>query len=1037
MSLQQSLTIKNTRMSLNRYFEQITPIMREVSGYDSVMVYRFNADHDGHVIAQSKVEQAPLYLGLHFPAGDIPSQARALYTKKLVRYVANTTDLPVSIVPSLNPLTKQPLDMTYLTLRSLSPVHIEYLGNMGLSASLSISLLQDGKLWGLMIFHHLSPKLPHADLRKLMFFVSRKVSAELLALALLEERLIVDKISNFKKTLLHSILHYSEEHLLDQLSTELMAIGDASGVILVINGIRYTLGLTPKTEDVDRLINWLSQQPEPEPEPDLVTYTYAYNKLAEYYPAASAYQDITSGLLAYAFNKDMSTCLIWLKKAESTQKQWAGDPSKRLIKTLNGNFRLRPRSSFESMQIVDSATCSPWSALQIKLVQALSITLIETLAYKTKNRLDEVEKQRLHQLTLTVELQRLQTLDELKKITDQLPGAVFQLLRHIDGEFSIPYASNHINLLFGLPPAHDNKDATELFARIHPDDLAKCLANLTRSAENHSLCQHEFRIVFADGSLRWLQYSALPESQFDADCPISWYGYLSDITEQKQLSQALEESEYLWKQAIDGIGDGLYDWNLQTNDMYYSPSWETMLGYNENEILKTYGNWEKLLHPDYLQIIKETVHAYLSGNIPAYEVEYPLLTKQGDYLWILSRGTIVSRDELGKPLRMIGTHVDISLRKSIELKLREEQNMLVLSQSIANLGNWSTLASTGVISWSAQMYVIYGINKADFGHNLSALVALTHPEDRHLLTDWIEQLTQPSPAFSLLVRIVRPDGQLRFIKTYATIEYTADQQVLRRVGCTQDVTESILLEQQDHLHLDQLAHVTRLGLMGEMATGIAHEITQPLTVAVNYANALKVIANTEKPDLEKITKIAGLVALNGLKAGKIIHRMKSFCQSQEIMRLSLDINSLITDSVLLCNSDLKKHNIKLHLELAEALPMLFVDSIKIEQVLINLIRNGSEALAAIDNSHPKTITVNSLRLDKHKLQIQVRDNGPGIELEVQKKLFTPFFTTKTEGMGMGLSICRSLIVAHQGELSFDSQPGLGTCFYITLPIQEQ
>jgi PAS domain S-box-containing protein len=1037
MSLQQSLTVKNTRTSLNRYFEQITPIMREVTGYDSVMVYCFTADHDGHVIAQSKVEQAPSYLGLNFPAGDIPSQARALYTKQRVRFVANTADLPVSIVPALNPVSLQPLDLSYSALRSLSPVHIEYLINMGVAASVTISLLHDGKLWGLMIFHHLSPKIPSSDLRKLTLFTSRKVSTELTALALLEERQLENTISNFKKDLLQSILHHPEEHLLEQLSTQLMAIGEASGVILVINGLRYTLGVTPKTADIDELINWLSQQPEPEPEPepDLVTYTYAFNKLVENYPAASAYQDIACGLLAYALNKDMSLCIIWLKKAEPSQKHWAGDPSKRLIKTLNGDFRLRPRSSFESLQIKDSASCSPWSAMQIKSVQALSITLIETLAYKTNNRQEEVEKQRLHQLTLTVELKRLKTLDELKKITDQLPGAVFQLLRHIDGQFSIPYASAHINLLFGLPPAHDNEDASELFARIHPDDLVDCLAKLTKSAENNSIHLHQFRIVFDDDTLRWLECSALPENHFDVDSPISWYGYLSDITEQKQLSEALEQSEYLWKHAIDGIGDGVYDWNLLTNEMYYSPRWKTMLGYNEEDDISKYASWEKLLHPDYLQETTETIHAYLSGNIPEYEVEFPLRTKQDDYLWILSRGTIVSRDPLGKPLRMIGTHVDISLRKSIELKLKEEQNMLVLSQSIAKLGNWSTLASTGVISWSEEMYVIFGINKADFGHNLSALVALTHPEDRHLLTDWIEQLTQPSAITTLNVRIVRPDGQLRYIKTYGTVEYTENLQVLRRVGCTQDITESILREQQDHLHLDQLAHITRLGLMGEMATGIAHEVNQPLTATVNYASALKVLASADEPDLEKITKVASLVSEQALRAGKIIHRMRSFCQNQNTSSTSTDINTLIKDSVLLCSSDLKKHNITLHLELAESLPLLFIDSIKIEQVLINLIRNSTEALHAKD-SLPKTITVSSLMLEKNQLQIQVRDNGSGIEPALQEQLFMPFVTTKTEGMGMGmgLSICRSLITAHHGTLTFDSQPGLGTCFYITLPV---
>ncbi|MFI3222597.1 MAG: ATP-binding protein, partial [Methylococcaceae bacterium] len=348
------------------------------------------------------------------------------------------------------------------------------------------------------------------------------------------------------------------------------------------------------------------------------------------------------------------------------------------------------------------------------------------------------------------------------------------------------------------------------------------------------------------------------------------------------------------------------------------------------------------------------------------------------------------------------------------------QNMLVLSQSIANLGNWSNTPSTDTIVWSAQMYVIYGINKADFGHNLSALLALIHPEDRHLIKG-TKQLTQASATPNLNIRIVRPDGQLRYIKIYGIIEYTDDQQVLRLVGCTQDVTEMILLEQQDHLHLDQLAHVTRLGLMGEMATGIAHEVNQPLTATVNYASALKVLASAAEPDLEKITKVASLVTEQALRAGKIIHRMRSFCQNQNTSSTSTDINALIKDSVLLCSSDLKKHNITLHLELAEPLPLLFIDSIKIEQVLINLIRNSTEALNAKDIL-PKTITVSSLMLEESQLQIQIRDNGSGIEQALQEQLFMPFFTTKTEGMGMGLSICRSLIVAHKGTLTFDSQP---------------
>jgi PAS domain S-box-containing protein len=380
---------------------------------------------------------------------------------------------------------------------------------------------------------------------------------------------------------------------------------------------------------------------------------------------------------------------------------------------------------------------------------------------------------------------------------------------------------------------------------------------------------------------------------------------MSDITERKQIEHELRESEFLWKFAIEGSGKGVWDLNVQTHQAVYSRIWKEMLGYSQDDILPIYQEWLGRIHPDDQLSVEEELQAYLDGKAEVYDVEYRLRCKDDSYKWILARGLVVDYTEEGSPLRMIGTHTDISKRKFQEL--------------------------------------------------------------------------------------------------------------------------------QDKEHLNQLAHVTRLGLMGEMATGIAHEVNQPLTATVNYASALKILAVAKEPDMEKIAKIANLVSEQALRAGKIIRRMKAFCQNKNTHNISTDINTLINDCIILCKSDLKKHNITLNLELEEALPLLLVDAIKIEQVLINLIRNSTEALTANDNPI-KTVTLSSLMLDENQLQIQVRDNGSAIEQAIQEKLFTPFVTTKTEGMGMGLSICRSLITAHNGTLTFDSQPGLGTCFYITLPV---
>jgi PAS domain S-box-containing protein len=493
----------------------------------------------------------------------------------------------------------------------------------------------------------------------------------------------------------------------------------------------------------------------------------------------------------------------------------------------------------------------------------------------------------------------------LQKTTSLVPGMVYKFRLRPDGSAHFPFASAGIRELFQLSPDDVRDDASQLFALIHPDDFDGVVASIQKAVQDLAPWSHEFRVKFYDGTVRWVYGSSLPEQENEGSNFWYWYGFMSDITERKQIEHELRESEFLWKFAIEGSGKGVWDLNVQTHQAVYSRIWKEMLGYSQDDILPIYQEWLGRIHPDDQLSVEEELQAYLDGKAEVYDVEYRLRCKDDSYKWILARGLVVDYTEEGSPLRMIGTHTDISKRKFQEL--------------------------------------------------------------------------------------------------------------------------------QDKEHLNQLAHVTRLGLMGEMATGIAHEVNQPLTATVNYASALKILAVAKEPDMEKIAKIANLVSEQALRAGKIIRRMKAFCQNKNTHNISTDINTLINDCIILCKSDLKKHNITLNLELEEALPLLLVDAIKIEQVLINLIRNSTEALTANDNPI-KTVTLSSLMLDENQLQIQVRDNGSAIEQAIQEKLFTPFVTTKTEGMGMGLSICRSLITAHNGTLTFDSQPGLGTCFYITLPV---
>jgi two-component system, LuxR family, sensor kinase FixL len=254
-------------------------------------------------------------------------------------------------------------------------------------------------------------------------------------------------------------------------------------------------------------------------------------------------------------------------------------------------------------------------------------------------------------------------------------------------------------------------------------------------------------------------------------------------------------------------------------------------------------------------------------------------------------------------------------------------------------------------------------------------------------------------------------------------------------GIVRDVSVRKFQEQQEKEHLEKLAHVTRLGLMGEMASGIAHEVNQPLTAVVNYTQVCLRFLDNEKPDLEKVRDAMLKANQQALKAGQIIHNMREFVKTRKIRRSTVDINDLIYDAISLFESDFKQHLIAMRFELTKSLPIVFIDKVQIEQVILNLIRNSIDALKELPQFTQRQLSVESSLNPLKYIEVRVKDNGPGLTPVQQEKILTPFFTTKASGMGMGLSISRSLVEAHHGTLHFNSKEDKGTTFYFTLPTE--
>jgi len=370
--------------------------VRDVTGYDRVMVYRFLEDDSGWVFAEAKRDDLSPFLDLHYPASDIPKQARALYLTSRLRLIAEVNYTPSPLTPTLHPRTGRPLDMTYATLRDVSSIHREYLRNMGVDASMSISIVSEGKLWGLIACHHYTPRRLPRHLRAVcelfgsMFSLQleARLRAEQLA-ARLEKR---KQLNEIMQTLAgeedYAIgLGKQAEKLLgcvaaDGLSLRLGQSG--GGLAIRINDGISTVGNTPSGEQISALTDWLTGH--------MTNFegVFATDRLGEVWPPAQAFADVGSGLLAVSVSREPRDFILWFRQEAVRTVTWGGDPRKPIEIGPNGD-RLTPRKSFEAWRETVRGRSAPWSNRETDAAFDLRVLLLEVVL----RRIDAVARERL------------------------------------------------------------------------------------------------------------------------------------------------------------------------------------------------------------------------------------------------------------------------------------------------------------------------------------------------------------------------------------------------------------------------------------------------------------------------------------------------------------------------------------------------------------------------------------------------------------------------------------------------------------------
>ena len=569
---------------------------------------------------------------------------------------------------------------------------------------------------------------------------------------------------------------------------------------------------------------------------------------------------------------------------------------------------------------------------------------------------------------------------------------------------------------------------------------------------------------------------------------------LMNIRMRRRVERELRESEVNYRT----VADFTYDWEYWIDRdgrlRYISPSCERVTGYTRDELLsdpdlltgiivpEDKGIWEKHRHGD----LQESDHCSIEFRIERKDgvirwIEHtcvPVRGGEGAFLGyracnrdITGRKTaeeglalyrghlerlvrdrtkeledeVARRKEKEEELEIYHRDLErlvrertkeledeVARRKRAQEALAMREADLKRAQDVAVIGGWNLDLSTNHLSWTEGVYEIFGIPRGirlDYQMFLSAV----HPDDvEYVNRCWNDALK--GAGYDIEHRIVA-DGAVKWVREKAQVEFSEDGVALRGSGIVQDITLRKQAEEEQHKLRQQLAHVSRVTTLGELATALAHEINQPLAAILANAQAALHMIDSQDLDLRELRAILDDIISDDKRAREVIRRVRSLLRKGSSKPGRMGLNQVVQDAVRLVEREIRARNISLSTELAGGLPPASGDWIQVGQVVINLLLNAIDAVDEVADA-PRSITVESRKGGSGEVIVSVRDTGKGIREESMHLIFDPFYTTKDNGLGLGLSISRSIIEAHGGRLYAAPNAGRGATFSFSLPAME-
>jgi PAS domain S-box-containing protein len=562
-------------------------------------------------------------------------------------------------------------------------------------------------------------------------------------------------------------------------------------------------------------------------------------------------------------------------------------------------------------------------------------------------------------------------------------------------------------------------------ASIHPEELDRLKAYHRSIMLEGEPGQIEARVRRFDGTYRWFLFRANPLRDESGNI-VKWYGTNIDIEDRKRGEEALRASELSWRQIVDSI-PGLVATMGPLGDVEFLN--RQLLEYfgKTNEELK---NWalSGVVHPDDLPgVIEARRKSIEAGQV--YEVEHRCRRADGVFRWFQVRGLPV-RDTEGSVTSWYLLLTDIEERKQAEEKLRRSEAFLAQGQYLGRIGNFSWLVATDEIKWSEQLYRIFGF-ELGVTITLDLIGSRVHPEDLSLMYDMIGKMQRAVSGFEYEHRLLMPDRSIKYLHLIAHANRDHEGR-LEYIGAVQDVTQRRVSEDALSMARSELANVARVTSLGVLTASIAHEVNQPLSGIITNASTCLRMLSADPPNVDGARETARRTIRDGNRASEVITRLRTLYSKKDLQPELMDLNEATQEVTSLSLSELQRNGVILRHELADDLPRVAGDRIQLQQVILNLLRNATDAMSAIDD-RPRELLIRTERDKGDRVRLSVKDAGIGFTPGAAEKLFESFYTTKSDGMGIGLSISRSIVEAHHGHLWATANVGPGATFAFSIP----